>query len=65
MTRECMKTVDQEFKLAALDFMTRVVDQGKLFLFGTTQPACTFTHTAEDERGLGQGFYNDAMVVTT
>ena len=31
LTRERMKTVDREFKLAALDFMTRAVDQGKPF----------------------------------
>ena len=59
-----LKTVDHEFKLATLDFMTRAVDQGKPFFvwFNTTRMHF-FTHTADDELGLsGQGFYNDAMV---
>ena len=64
LTRERMKTVDREFKLAALDFMTRAVDQGKpFFVWYNTTRMHFFTHTADDERGLsGQGFYNDAMV---
>ncbi|MFV0276637.1 MAG: arylsulfatase [Parahaliea sp.] len=64
LSRQRMETVDQEFAVAAKQFMEKSVAQNKpFFLWFNATRMHFYTHVAENEAGLsGQGFYNDAMV---
>ncbi len=64
LTRKRMETVDEEFLVAALDFIDRADKQKKPFFVWFNSTRMHFkTHIPESIRGVsGQNFYSDAMV---
>jgi arylsulfatase len=64
LTRERMKTVDDETVAAALDFIDRSHKQNKPFFVWWNGTRMHFkTHIKKETKGIsGQGFYNDGMV---
>jgi arylsulfatase A-like enzyme len=64
LTIERMKTVDEEFLAASIDFMKRAKNQGKpFFLWFNPSRMHVFTHVKKENLGkTGLGFYADGMV---
>jgi arylsulfatase A-like enzyme len=64
LTRKRMETVDEEFLVAALDFIDRADKSKKPFFVWFNSTRMHFrTHINDDIRGVsGQNFYSDAMV---
>jgi arylsulfatase A-like enzyme len=64
LTRERMKTIDEEITREALRFIDESVAEDKPFFLWWNSTHMHFrTHTREDDLGRsGQGFYNDTML---